>query len=105
MTILLAPNACQTMADLRAQIDAIHTDLIERLVKRSHYIDRAVDLKKIEGLRARTTDRVAEVLDKVSSKSVRTGPGSEPRTQALGRTDLRCCLPDVPSSFSGQAQR
>ena len=61
------------MADLRAQIDAIHTDLIERLVKRSHYIDRAVDLKKIEGLLARTTDRVAEVLDKVSSTASEQG--------------------------------
>ena len=32
----------------------------------SRYIDRAVVLKKIEGLPARITDRVAEVLDKVA---------------------------------------
>ncbi|MFY2823376.1 chorismate mutase [Ruegeria sp. MALMAid1280] len=73
MTTLLAPNACQTMADLRAQIDAIDTDLIGLLVKRSHYIDRAVDLKKIEGLPARTTDRVAAVLDKVSTTASEQG--------------------------------
>ncbi|WP_209834774.1 chorismate mutase [Ruegeria sp. HKCCE3926] len=73
MTTLLAPNACQTMADLRVQIDAIDTDLIGLLVKRSHYIDRAVDLKKIEGLPARTTDRVAAVLDKVSTTASEQG--------------------------------
>ncbi len=73
MTPLLAPNACQTMADLRAQIDAIDVDLIDLLVTRSRYIDRAVDLKKIEGLPARTTDRVAEVLQKVGATASEKG--------------------------------
>ena len=50
------------MTDPRAQIDAIDVDLIGLLVTRSRYIDRAVDLKKIEDSPARTTDRVAEVL-------------------------------------------
>ncbi len=73
MTTLLAPSACQTMADLRAQIDRIDVDLIKRLANRSRYIDRAVDLKRIEGLPARTTDRVAEVLDKVGSTASEQG--------------------------------
>jgi isochorismate pyruvate lyase len=55
------------MADLRIQIDALDEELIRLLALRSGYIDRAVDLKKIEGLPARTTDRVAEVLGKVRS--------------------------------------
>lgn len=65
MTDLKRPEDCQTMAELRIQIDAIDKTLIALLAKRSGYIDRAVDLKKIEGLPARTTDRVAEVLGKV----------------------------------------
>ena len=73
MTIPLSPNACQTMVDLRAQIDAIDVDLIDLLVTRSRYIDRAVDLKRIEGLPARTTDRVAEVLDKVGATASEQG--------------------------------
>lgn len=73
MTTLLAPKACQTMADLRAQIDVIDVDLIGLLVTRSRYIDRAMDLKKIEGLPARTTDRVAEVLDKVGATASEQG--------------------------------
>ena len=53
------------MADLRVQIDAIDENLIRLLALRSGYIDRAVDLKTIEGLPARTTNRVAEVIAKV----------------------------------------
>lgn len=65
MTDFKRPQDCQTMADLRIQIDGIDAQLIALLAQRSGYIDRAVDLKKIEGLPARTTDRVAEVLGKV----------------------------------------
>ncbi|WP_245963938.1 chorismate mutase [Roseinatronobacter ekhonensis] len=61
------------MSELRAQIDAIDVELIKLLVSRSRYIDRAIDLKKIEGLPARTTDRVAEVLDKVSATASEKG--------------------------------
>lgn len=67
------PEACQSMADLRALIDAIDVDLIQLLAVRSRCIDRAVDLKKIEGLPARTTDRVAEVLDKVAVSAANHG--------------------------------
>ncbi|MFD0910067.1 chorismate mutase [Ruegeria arenilitoris] len=73
MKTLIAPKACQTMTDLRAQIDAIDVELINLLATRSLYIDRAADLKKIEGLPARTTDRVAEVLDKVGSTASEKG--------------------------------
>ena len=38
------PKECQTMADLRVQIDAIDADLIALLAERSGYIDRAVAL-------------------------------------------------------------
>ena len=61
------------MAELRQQIDAIDVDLLTLLMTRSRYIDRAVELKRIEGLPARTTDRVAEVLDKVSATTSELG--------------------------------
>lgn len=71
MNDLLPPEACTTMAELRVQIDTIDVELITLLAIRTGYIDRAVDLKKIEGLPARTTDRVADVLDKVSKTASR----------------------------------
>lgn len=67
MTALIPPEDCATMATLRQQIDAIDRDLIALLSLRTRYIDRAVALKRIEGLPARTTDRVTEVLDKVAA--------------------------------------
>lgn len=73
MTSLTPPANCQTMAELRQQIDAIDQDLIDLLTLRSGYIDRAVDLKRIENLPARTTGRVAEVLDNVARLAIERG--------------------------------
>lgn len=67
------PYDCATMAELRVQIDALDDQLIDLLIRRSGYIDRAVGLKQIEGLPARTTDRVREVLDKVSTTAASKG--------------------------------
>lgn len=53
------------MAELRAEIDALDAQLVELLSRRSGYIDRAVDLKRIENLPARITDRVKEVVSNV----------------------------------------
>lgn len=67
------PESCRTMAELRVEIDAIDVALVSLLLRRSRYIDRAIDLKKVEGLPARTTERVAEVLDKVTATAAETG--------------------------------
>ena len=61
------------MAELRVEIDAIDFELITLLITRSRYIDRAIELKRIERLPARTTDRVAEVLSKVSASASERG--------------------------------
>ncbi|WP_187431200.1 hypothetical protein ROLI_013510 [Roseobacter fucihabitans] len=81
METLLPPKNCRSMAELGVQIDTIDVKLIEVLAIRSDYIDRAVDLKIVEGLPARTTDRVAEVLDRVSAAAA--DQGMDP---ALART-------------------
>lgn len=60
-----SPAECATMAELRAEIDALDAQLVELLSRRSGYIDRAVDLKRIENLPARITDRVKEVVSNV----------------------------------------
>jgi len=68
-----APQDCSTMTELRREIDALDEALIDLLVKRSGYIDRAVDLKRIEGLPARTHDRVREVIEKVRATASERG--------------------------------
>jgi isochorismate pyruvate lyase len=73
MTSLKTPEDCASMQDLRAQIDAIDAMLIDLLVTRAGYIDRAVALKRIEGMPARTTGRVAEVLRNVRTRAEARG--------------------------------
>ncbi|WP_187430343.1 Isochorismate pyruvate lyase [Roseobacter fucihabitans] len=73
MTDLMPPKDCASMADLRRQIDLIDTMLLDLLATRSQYIDRAIDLKRIEGLPARIVERVAEVLQNVTSKAAHIG--------------------------------
>jgi len=64
-----APSACNSMAELRVEIDSIDGSLVELLAVRSRYIDRAVDLKRIEGLPARIDDRVEQVVTKVRASA------------------------------------
>ncbi len=73
MDKLRPPQACQTMAMLRDQIDTLDAALITLLATRARYIDRAIELKKIEGLPARAPDRVAQVLDNVAQAASRQG--------------------------------
>ena len=73
MTVPLPPEACDTMAALRVQIDRIDTALLDLLAQRAGYIDRAIVLKLQENLPARTNDRVAEVLSNVRSSAAARG--------------------------------
>ena len=61
------------MAELRVEIDALDTALIDLLVARKGYIDRAVDLKRIENLPARIDDRVEEVVSNVRTAAEARG--------------------------------
>lgn len=63
--MILPPEHCDTMADLRGQIDRIDRALLDLLAERARYIDRAIVLKARENLPARTTDRVAQVTANV----------------------------------------
>lgn len=66
--MILPPEHCESMADLRGQIDRIDRALLDLLAERARCIDRAIVLKARENLPARTTDRVAQVI-----ANVRTG--------------------------------
>lgn len=59
------PQNCKSMRDLRAEIDALDSSIVDLLVLRASYIDRAIELKPAEGLPARIPARVEEVVGKV----------------------------------------
>ena len=73
MISTIDPDRCRNMHDLRTEIDILDYQIIKLLVHRAKYIDRAVTLKQIEGLPARTNDRVAAVLSKVRSNAMQEG--------------------------------
>ncbi len=68
-----APADCQTMQDLRVQIDLLDAEIVAKLAARAGYIDRAIQLKQIEQMPARITDRVEQVVDRVRARAVAEG--------------------------------
>lgn len=68
-----APQDCDSMAELRQQIDALDVELVKLMARRVGYIDRAIELKPGESLPARIEARVAAVLEKVRQAAVREG--------------------------------
>ncbi|EEX08187.1 chorismate mutase family protein [Ruegeria lacuscaerulensis ITI-1157] len=73
MPTLTPPQDCGTMQELRVQIDTLDRQLIELLVTRATYIDRASELKPGEGLPARIPERVEDVVQKVRANSADLG--------------------------------
>jgi isochorismate pyruvate lyase len=67
------PKDCANMGELRAAIDAMDQQIIALLAKRVSYIDRAVELKRDNGLPANIPDRVEDVVDKVRAEASRVG--------------------------------
>ena len=62
MTELTKSDDCKSMEELRHQIDKLDTKIVELLATRSQFIDRATDLKSINGMPARIPDRIESVV-------------------------------------------
>ena len=73
MPTLTPPQDCNSMQDLRVQIDKLDQHLIQMLAARLGYIDRAAVLKPGEGLPARIPARVEDVVQKVRANSREAG--------------------------------
>ncbi len=71
--MISSADRCKDMTELRAEIDRIDRALIALLGERVACIDRAVELKRAEGLPARIDARVAEVLENVRCEAGRKG--------------------------------
>ncbi len=62
MTELTKPGDCNSMNELRHQIDKLDVKIIELLANRSEFIDRATELKKSNGMPARIPERIESVV-------------------------------------------
>ncbi|NSY39461.1 chorismate mutase [Leisingera sp. ANG59] len=70
------PQDCQSMAEVRAQIDRLDTELVQLLAARAGYIDRAIALKQANGWPARIPERVEEVV--MNARAAAAGEGLDP---------------------------
>lgn len=70
---MTAPQDCQTMADIRREIDRLDGELMALMAQRAAYIDRAAQIKSGIAMPARVDARVAEVLDNVAAHATRAG--------------------------------
>ncbi|HDR27270.1 chorismate mutase [Rhodovulum sp.] len=70
---MIPPQDCRSMAELRAQIDALDGDLVALLAERARYIDRAAELKPAEALPARIGARIDEVIARVRARAEAEG--------------------------------
>lgn len=67
------PSDCETMAHIRAEIDALDQELVQLFARRAGYIDRAAEIKAVVDLPARITPRVEEVVANVRRHAVTYG--------------------------------
>ena len=69
MTELTKPGDCNSMDELRHQIDKLDVKIIELLANRSEFIDRATELKKSNGMPARIPERIESVVSNARNAS------------------------------------
>ena len=67
------PSTIATMAELRAEIDALDARLVALLADRARLIDRAAELKPGEGMPARIAARVEEVVGNAAAAATAQG--------------------------------
>ena len=63
---------CHSMAEVRAEIDALDREIVALLADRLHYIDEAARLKPSRE-QVRDEARIADVLAKVEAEAQRVG--------------------------------
>lgn len=75
MTEILAPEACSTMLEVRAGVDATDRELVALLARRFGYMDAAARIKPERG-HVRDEARKAQVIDNARAEAEATGlPG------------------------------
>ncbi len=67
--VRLPPDACNSMEELRVEIDKIDSELVGLIAERARFIDRAIVLKKRDGLPAFIPQRVEEVVAHVRKRA------------------------------------
>ena len=67
----LKRHKCESMAELRIEIDTLDEAIVEILALRKSYMDQAASIKKNRNL-IRDEERIKDVINKVTSHAKRT---------------------------------
>ena len=67
------PSLIPSMAELRAEIDALDARIVALMAHRARLIDRAAELKPFEGMPARIDARVEEVVTNARNHAMAGG--------------------------------
>lgn len=71
-TLGLKQQDCETMTELRVEIDILDQKIVEMITLRRGYMEQAAHIKKDRDT-VRDEARVQDVINKVSSHAVKTG--------------------------------
>ncbi len=97
----ISPDTCRSMDDLRAVIDDLDGRIVELLALRSGCIDRAIELKRVEGLPARIDERVEEVV--ANARRAADGRGLDPDlAERLWREIIEWSIAREDRAFASQ---
>lgn len=67
------PSDCNSMADLRAEIDRIDGEIFDLFAERMRYIHRAAEIKRGSGIPADVPERVDEVIANARTHAAERG--------------------------------
>jgi isochorismate pyruvate lyase len=67
-----APEACQTMSEVRVGVDALDRALVTLLAERQRYMDAAARIKPVREA-VRDEPRIEEVVDRVKAAATKAG--------------------------------
>ncbi len=69
---IIAPEDCQTMAEVREGVDALDRQLVALIARRSRYMEAAARIKPSRD-KVRDTWRIEDVVSKVTAEADRLG--------------------------------
>lgn len=84
------PAVCETMTDVRREIDRIDREIVRLIAERENYIFQAGHIKQSRDA-VRDEDRIQDVLDKVTATAKATGANPDLVTTVY-RTMMEWCI-------------
>ncbi len=97
---LISAEKCESLDNVRTNIDAIDDKIVKLIAQRSKFVLRAADFKKSENA-VKAPDRVEAVIEKVRKKAVKYN-GDPDITEKLYREMINCFINKEINKFNGK---